>query len=359
MIIVTMNTHKTSVGALKSPQSAKVLTPPITPTLLSTEAHQLFEELRIIHQRLSECESLSPGELVNGLLTGLVKLCIEPYSTEFATHFLNIEGIGTLCSSLQSICAHAEGQLEEYWAVRILETQNADSMCTMKIARIVRRAEINCIAVSNLSTHRVLHRFPYYTNYIDLSRLESNLLSAFLPSPQATTTNIAFIGSGPLPLSSICLLDNMPKAKIVNIDRDAQALGLSKKLVEYLCIPPDRMSFILEDVEESLATNGSPHPTRDAIAWNSLDVVFLAALVGMGSAAKVPILASLARRLKPGALILARSARGLRTVLYPVSRRKRLFTHDDNGEDDANSVCACLGSGAGRGYFKVWVRRAR
>lgn len=70
------------------------------------------------------------------------------------------------------------------------------------------------------------------------------------------------------------------------------------------------MSFSCEDV--------SPNPATKATEWSQFDVVFLAALVGMDTASKVPILAHLARKLKPGTLVVARSAQGLREVLYPV-----------------------------------------
>lgn len=52
--------------------------------------------------------------------------------------------------------------------------------------------------------------------------------------------------------------------------------------------------------------------------WASFDVLFLAALVGMDNGTKMGILASLARKMRPRALVVARSARGLRSVLYPV-----------------------------------------
>ncbi len=52
--------------------------------------------------------------------------------------------------------------------------------------------------------------------------------------------------------------------------------------------------------------------------WSSFEVVFLAALVGIDTLSKFSILASLSRKLRPGTLIAARSAHGLRRVLYPV-----------------------------------------
>jgi len=70
-----------------------------------------------------------------------------------------------------------------------------------------------------------------------------------------------------------------------------------------------RMGYASDDVSTLL--EGGPD-------WKSFDLVFLAALVGMNSSSKISILASLASKLTPGTLVVARSARGVRTVLYPV-----------------------------------------
>lgn len=88
------------------------------------------------------------------------------------------------------------------------------------------------------------------------------------------------------------------------------------------------MSFACEDAsiesERPFGKHGAvAAPTyhrgfRDTI-WNDFPVVFLAALVGTETSSKLTILASLSRKLNPGTLVVARSARGLRSVLYPVS----------------------------------------
>ena len=72
------------------------------------------------------------------------------------------------------------------------------------------------------------------------------------------------------------------------------------------------MSFACADVS---AEDSASETTK----WDEFDVVFLAALVGMDTSSKLAILGSLARKLRPGALVVARSAKGLRSVLYPVS----------------------------------------
>jgi nicotianamine synthase len=53
--------------------------------------------------------------------------------------------------------------------------------------------------------------------------------------------------------------------------------------------------------------------------WEVFDVVFLAALVGTDTQSKMGILKKLVGNLRPGALVVARSAKGVRSVLYPVS----------------------------------------
>jgi nicotianamine synthase len=123
--------------------------------------------------------------------------------------------------------------------------------------------------------------------------------------------NIAFIGSGPLPLTSLCMLDIFPAARVHNIDRDLPALTISQSLSERLGYA-DRMSFACTDV----STKRSEHEGKTA--WHEFDVVFLAALVGTDATSKLAILEDLVKKLRSGALIVARSAKGLRTVLYPV-----------------------------------------
>lgn len=72
------------------------------------------------------------------------------------------------------------------------------------------------------------------------------------------------------------------------------------------------MTFSCEDATRVEGGGG-------AAEWSSFDVVFLAALVGMRSCEKVEVLRGLRRRLRVGCLVVVRSARGLRGVLYPVS----------------------------------------
>lgn len=107
-----------------STTSTSLQTPPRTPTLTATAAQALASEIRAIHHALLELSDLKPGEKINSLLTRLVCLCIVPHSTEFVDYFFNIEGISTLCEELRPLCATAEGELERFWASKIIQDSN-------------------------------------------------------------------------------------------------------------------------------------------------------------------------------------------------------------------------------------------
>lgn len=96
-------------------------TPPRTPTLSATAAQTVVSEIRDIHYALSELSDLKPGEKINSLLTRLVSLCVVPYSTEFVNYFFNLKGMSKLCEKLRPLCAAAEGELEKFWASKIIK----------------------------------------------------------------------------------------------------------------------------------------------------------------------------------------------------------------------------------------------
>lgn len=98
-----------------------VQTPPTTPTTATMSAHQILSEIQSIYRTLSSLESLAPSVPVNTLLTRLVNLCVVPYSETLSSYFFAISGVEDLCVKLRPICSQAEGELERYWANRIVE----------------------------------------------------------------------------------------------------------------------------------------------------------------------------------------------------------------------------------------------
>ena len=115
-----------------TPVSSLTVTPPVTPNATSTTAHQLVSEIRNIYTVLSELSSLAPSEQVNSLLTRLVNLCVVPYSAEFTTYFFRIPGVESLCSNLRPLCSEAEGELEQFWAKRMLNDLGSKYNLTMQ-----------------------------------------------------------------------------------------------------------------------------------------------------------------------------------------------------------------------------------
>ena len=154
----------------------------------------------------------------------------------------------------------------------------------------------------------VLRLFPYHDNYDDLTCME---LDAIL-SVTSETRKIAFLGSGPLPLSSLCIADALGKrtgrspAVIRNIDRDPDAIKLSSSLCQKLGPRASAMQFQCTDA-------ATPNPDL----WD-FDVVYLAALVGRTREQKQQIIATIGGQMKPGALLIIRSSHSLRCLLYPV-----------------------------------------
>jgi nicotianamine synthase len=112
----------TELSKQTTPVNSLIVTPPVTPNATSTSAHQLVSEIRNIYTSLADLSSLAPSGQVNTLLTRLVNLCIVPYSAEFTAYFLNIPSVESLCMKLRPLCSEAEGELENHWARRMLDS---------------------------------------------------------------------------------------------------------------------------------------------------------------------------------------------------------------------------------------------
>jgi nicotianamine synthase len=144
--------------------------------------------------------------------------------------------------------------------------------------------------------------FTYFNNYVDLTRLELGAIRAVNVTP---IRKIAFIGSGPLPMTSLQLVRILSHpVEILNIDHDCTAISQSSRLCERLGSKAKGMKFIC-----------SQAGTCDLADF---DVVYLAALVGSTQEDKEMLLTDIAAKMRRGAVLVVRSARGLRKVLYPV-----------------------------------------
>ncbi|HEY8524626.1 MAG TPA: nicotianamine synthase family protein [Acidimicrobiales bacterium] len=227
--------------------------------------------LRSLHRRLADQPHLRPGPEVDGLFGALVRLVLDtPLDREPGV--LGAPVVQAIRASLHALCSEGEYQLELAWARRI---------------------------AASPAPRRELARFPYADNYRRLARLELDLLAEVT---DGRPRRVAFIGSGPLPLSSLLVAGELG-APVDNVDRDPAAVALGERVARAL---GSALAFRCADVTALTATD-----------LGAYDVVILAALVGASGAEKRAVLDRLAATMAPGTVLLARSARGLRSLLYP------------------------------------------
>lgn len=208
-----------------------------------TSPVELIAELKAIYTGLKELDSLAPGPKINALLTNLVSICVIPYSQQFVRSVFAQEDFEALCLALRPICATAEGELEMFWARKMIATSYAQPECKLTIRYPFRAIpsggtsvsfDINMLPVTHSQGPNLLASFPYYQNYVDLAKLECHTLEIYLdtcsPNCRPSPCKLAFIGSGPMPLTSFCVLDRYAEATVHNIDRDPDALKISEEL---------------------------------------------------------------------------------------------------------------------------------
>jgi len=264
------------------------------------EVHEVIAEILEIFSSLISEADLQPRKEVNDKFSNLVDLCIKPREKCVVSAVLSDPSVQEIAPQLRELCSQGEAHLEMFWAHRIIDT----------ISGSIQGGLSNfwfCCCCLFLAEKDFLQAFPYYNNYVDLCRLEYATLTAV---SQSEPRSIAFIGSGPLPLTSFCLADRLPYAQIHNIDNDSDAIELSSVLTRQLCYK--NMTFSNEN-----AYGGKP--------LKEFDVVYLAALVGREAEEKLRIIRDVAGRMRPGAVLCLRSAHSLRELLYPVVQPSELW----------------------------------
>ncbi|CAH2046809.1 unnamed protein product [Thlaspi arvense] len=230
-----------------------------------------------LYEKISKLESLKPSEDVDTLFKQLVSTCIPPNPNIDVTKMS--ASIQEMRSNLIKLCGEAEGYLEHHFS------------------SILTSFEDNPLHHLNI--------FPYYNNYLKLSKLEFDLLEQNLNGSVPKT--VAFLGSGPLPLTSIVLASFHLRDSIFhNFDIDPSANSVAARLVSSDSDLSQRMFFHTVDVMDMTES------------LKSFDVVFLAALVGMDKNDKIKVIEHLEKHMSPGALLMLRSAHGPRAFLYPI-----------------------------------------
>ncbi|KAF4359774.1 hypothetical protein F8388_008336 [Cannabis sativa] len=227
-----------------------------------------------IHTNISKLESLRPSKQVNALFTQLVNLCTIPSTIDVRVLPQDLQ---LKRESLINLCGQAEGLMELEFSTFITKTPKP---------------------LNNLNL------FPYYGNYIKLAKMEYNILAE---NGSTSPKKVAFVGSGPMPLTSLVLANkHMKTTHFDNFDLDEKANRLARRIVASDEELEKRMKFVTKDVMELKECLGE------------YDCIFLAALVGLSRDEKVKILGHLRKYMKEGGLLLVRSANGARAFLYPI-----------------------------------------
>lgn len=235
-----------------------------------------MKQISELYEKISSLDSLKPSQDVNMLFTELVQACTPPNPID-VTKLCN--KVQKMRSKLIRLCGEAEGLLEKHYSTLLANSYE------------------------NPLDH--LDVFPYFSNYLKLSLLENNILTQH--STQIPK-RVAFVGSGPLPLTSIVLaLYHLPTTRFDNYDIDPFANEMAGRLVGPDPDLSSRMQFHTKDV----MSVGNEE-------LEEYDVIFLAALVGMDKEEKIQVIHHLAKNMKLGSTLMVRSAHGARAFLYPV-----------------------------------------
>ncbi|XVF34239.1 hypothetical protein REPUB_Repub18cG0042400 [Reevesia pubescens] len=227
-----------------------------------------------IHDSISKLESLRPSKQVNTLFTHLVKLCTLPSNID-----INVlpQEVQDMRENLILLCGRAEGLLELEFATFL-----------SKIPQPLNNVNL----------------FPYYGNYVKLASLEYRILSE---NGVVQPKKVAFVGSGPMPLTSIVMATHhMKSTNFDNFDIDEAANDVARQIVASDGEFEKRMKFVTRDIME----------VREKLG--EYDCIFLAALVGMSKEEKLKIVGHVRKYMKEGGFLLVRSANGARAFLYPV-----------------------------------------
>ncbi len=221
-----------------------------------------------LYRELADMPSLEPCPAVNDAFTRLVSLVLTVPDDDAAALLHDLE-VRAIMPTLRALCAAGESLLEATWSARIAAAQ---------------------------SPYTELERFPYIGNYRRLTQMETGVLASAITS---RTRSMAFVGAGPLPLSALLFASDM-EAPVCLVDNDDAALEAAAKTAFALGVQVELREG------DAARVDLSDH-----------DVVVLAALAGGTVDDKRLVLDRLPRSMAPGSLLLARSAYGARTLLYP------------------------------------------
>lgn len=287
---------------------------------LSAASLRKLEQIKRLADSINGLSSLYPCAEVNGLFESLVSACVDADAEEeevalqldsLVRYFSRRVGEDANGHWLRSLVYQMEPGGGPHFLLPsaqdrqslIVKCAEAETLMERDFAQRLGalKAENDILAA--------LQTFRFIRNYEKLTRLEYHLLLGQEQCTPASLRNVAFVGSGPLPLTTLFLVDGLlPQHTVVtNYDIDRESNGIARRWMHALPALRERVVFQTADILDV-----PPEELR------RYDVVVLAALVGVASKMKCRILHHLRRGMKDGSFLLLRSAQGAKAFLYPV-----------------------------------------
>ncbi|RAL61697.1 hypothetical protein DID88_002765 [Monilinia fructigena] len=280
----------------------------IVENTLHPQVEFYIQKILSIYALLSQLTDLSPSPVTNELFSELVGACITIVPDSVSKMVLADPRVSSILPPLREICSAAEACMESYWAEAISSAGSCED------------------------AHRVISTFPYSKNYEHLTCFELAAISStgFVLSP---STKVAFIGSGPMPLTSLCILSALSSSNHMDCTLSPNSSIPSLKLPQSPS-PPSHIVVINIDSNptaneqaQNLCTSLGGLPAtgmkfitglagEDGLDLLGYDIVWLAALVGGTQEDKEAILKNVVAKMQKGSLLVMRGAWGLRSVLY-------------------------------------------
>lgn len=267
-------------------------------------SYSVRKQLEDYNNAISQLHLLNPSPKVIHLFNELRTFCCTTplHSFTFERMLENDTVLRAICDNLCRLRSQYEYHLEMNWAK---------------------------IYASNENQNFIEH-FSEDGDYRRLIQLETDMLQDIgiyfcqdsLPNDKCTSlvTKVAFIGSGPIPISSILILSEYaPFIDIYNFDISSEANQLASIICER-SLPSHlfkRMHFITQDVSQKSISFEVESILKEC------QLIFLAALVGHNEETKLNILEHIIMHAKNNVNkelvqhIIIRTTNGLCQVLYP------------------------------------------
>lgn len=270
--------------------------------------HTLLSQLLNVYNCVLALPSLVPSPKVNTVFSELVSLCLQikipsDHLTAHLDEACQMSNTKFNVHSLISRAMEAEGCMERYWA--------------------------GILAIAD-DVENEMQSFWYWANYATLTKYELDSLKA---AGCSTFRRVAFVGSGPLPLTAI-LIARETKSHVVLYDRDPEANDLAASWIRKLPQNSGAEQFSFRDVNVW-------HVTPEEFAH--YDVVWIAASVGMDGKEKGAIVRHVKKGMRPGTFLAIRSVEMGCSLLYPEIQHSELgdiniLRHDVPPQGVVNSV---------------------